>query len=90
MNVFEWDSVKNHKNKIKHGITFENAILAFYDPFALYSESDQSSEKREILIGSSQDGVLFVVFIKKTTTGYRIISARRAKKKERKAYENQW
>lgn len=87
---FEWDHNKNDKNKAKHGISFESAVMAFFDPFALYSQSDKNKEQREILIGSSEDGILFVVFLKKTAHGYRIISARKANKKERKAYENQW
>jgi uncharacterized DUF497 family protein len=30
--TFEWDKEKNAFNKMKHGISFENAKMVFYDP----------------------------------------------------------
>ena len=34
-NRFEWDSNKNEKNKIKHGLSFEQILPIFDDPFFL-------------------------------------------------------
>jgi uncharacterized DUF497 family protein len=53
---FAWDSSKAPANWKKHGVRFEDAILAFDDPFALIAideaHSHSHSELREILIGS--------------------------------------
>ena len=32
---FEWDEVKSRSNRLKHGITFEAAMLVFRDPLAV-------------------------------------------------------
>jgi hypothetical protein len=75
----------------KHGIAFALAITAFDDPFALIAPDDKHSnaeEMREWLIGESDDGVLAIVFTKREAGEvYRIISARRASRRERKRYE---
>jgi uncharacterized DUF497 family protein len=88
---FDWDLAKGLANKKKHGVTFEEAITAFDDPFALLAPDPKHSterEKREWLIGESDDGVMVIVFtIRQPGNIYRIISARRANRKERKQYE---
>jgi uncharacterized protein len=88
---FEWDEEKAHRNILKHGISFDQAITAFDDPFALIAPDEKHSgagEFREWLIGESDDGVLVVVFTRRWHGQiYRIISARRANRRERKRYE---
>jgi uncharacterized DUF497 family protein len=88
---FVWHSAKAEKNKSKHGISFEKAITVFDDPFALIAPDTKQStvaEKREWIIGESDFGILVVVFtIRQPGNIYRIISARRAHRKERKIYE---
>jgi uncharacterized DUF497 family protein len=88
---FDWDQSKAKTNKQKHGITFAQAITAFDDPYALIErdeEHSKPSEIREALIGESDAGVLVVIFtIRSEGKVYRIISARKANKKERKLYE---
>lgn len=87
---FEWDATKATKNAKKHGIEFSIAITAFDDPFALITldAKHSKSERREWLLGESDVGVLVVVFtIRQPGNVYRIISARKAKRKERKRYE---
>ncbi len=88
---FEWDPRKNASNKHKHGISFDQAITAFDDPFALIElDKDHSTahEIRELLIGESHTGVLIVIFtIREEGSIYRIISARRANKREHRLYE---
>jgi uncharacterized protein len=88
---FDWDAGKARRNLQKHGIAFERAITAFDDPFALIASDDKHSnteEVREWLIGESDDGVLVVVFTRRDAGQvYRIISARRASRRERKRYE---
>lgn len=88
---FEWDPAKAAANILKHRVSFEMAITAFDDPFALIAPDSKHSrfEKREWLIGRADSGVLVVVFTRREEGRiFRIIGARRASKKERSLYEN--
>lgn len=87
---FVWDERKNESNKKKHGISFEEALSCFYDPLhVLINDPDHSNnEERMVLIGmSSKDRLLVVVHAEKTEDEVRLISARKATRKERKQYE---
>jgi uncharacterized protein len=87
---FEWDEKKAQANVKKHGIAFDLAITVFDDPKALIAPDPKhsSSEHREWIIGESDNGVLVVVFTKRLEGRvYRLISARRAKRRERRLYE---
>jgi hypothetical protein len=88
---FEWDARKGAANLTKHGIGFEEAITAFDDPFALVAPDVVHStpeEERRWLIGMADHGVLVVVFtLRHPGDVYRLISARRASREERKRYE---
>ncbi len=88
---FEWDTEKARRNLHKHGIAFDLAMTAFDDPFALIAPDDRHSDTREMrewLIGESDAGVLVVVFTRREAGQvYRIISARRASRRERRRYE---
>jgi len=89
---FEWDSKKATSNQKKHGISFEEAKSVFYDEFAVqfydYSSSD-IEEDRFIMLGLSCESRVFIVCHCERDSGntIRIISARKATKKERKYYE---
>lgn len=89
---FEWDERKARANVVKHGVSFELAITAFDDPFALLADDAGHStptEQREWLIGESDRGVLVVVFTRRDQGRvYRLISARTANRQERKQYED--
>ena len=67
------------------------AITVFDDPYALIAPDKKHSnaiEKREWIIGKSDKGILVVVFVQRNQGQiYRIISARKANKKEKKLYE---
>jgi len=87
MNVkFEWDSVKAQANQKKHKVTFEEAATVFRSfPLQIFHDPDNSQdEDRFIAVGSSYRGrTLLVVHCENSTgTVIRIISARRATKKE--------
>ena len=88
---FEWDDFKAQLNEAKHGVSFEKAITSFDDPFALIAPDEKHSSKgevREWLIGESDDDVLVIVFTRRLSgCVFRIISARKAGKWERKSYE---
>jgi uncharacterized DUF497 family protein len=87
---FEWDPAKAESNARKHHVRFMLAITVFDDPYALIAPDPKHStaEAREWIIGESDKGVLVVVFTKRLNGQvYRIISARRANRRERKLYE---
>lgn len=85
--IFEWDTGKAQRNNHKHGISFERATEAFADAHAHmeYDALHSTYEDRFTLLGMVDDTLLvLVVFTGQTII--RIISARRASKKERKLY----
>lgn len=87
---FEWDPNKNEINKKKHGLSFETAREVFYDEFAiLFDDPDHSSEEeRFLIIGSLKSEQICIVShcYRDSENRIRIISARRATKKEQQAY----
>ena len=88
---FEWDLNKGKANLKKHGVSFEEAITAFYDPLsATFADPDHSGgEERFVTVGySSTDRLLFVSHLDQEET-LRIISARTATAHERKRHEGE-
>ena len=88
-----WDEDKNLANRQKHGIRFENAVLVFDDPLAVTREDPYPHERRLQTIGQVRS-VVIVVIHAWSEPGYlngesigRIISARKATRRERNAYE---
>ena len=61
---FEWDQAKNLSNLRKHGVSFEMAQLAFFDPKRVIAEdiSHSGEEKRYYCMGQVSGGVLTVRF----------------------------
>ncbi len=92
MTLFEWDPVKAQGNRRKHGVVFESAMRVFDDPYAVY-EPDRTVEEepRWQIVGLFEGVVLLMVAYTVREDGpseiIRIISARKATKKERLAYE---
>ena len=86
---FDWDPDKNKKNRQKHKIWFEEAIQVFDDPRAqmFFDKEHSDHEDRFILLGSSFSNVLVVIYCERKQSTVRIISARKATKKEIKKYE---
>jgi uncharacterized DUF497 family protein len=84
---FEWDDAKARANVRKHSVTFEEAMTVFLDELAVPIEEGEHPE-RLILVGESQLGrTILVVFTERLASArIRIISARRATKRERRAY----
>jgi uncharacterized DUF497 family protein len=77
---FEWDPLKDRRNRRKHGVSFTEAATAFKDKHAgLYFDPDHShSEERFLLLGLSEKTRLLVVSrcYRRNGTHIRIISAR--------------
>ncbi|MBA3494480.1 MAG: BrnT family toxin [Gammaproteobacteria bacterium] len=88
---FEWDRKKAERNVRKHGVSFEEAITAFYDPLAVTLEDPDHSieELRFITFGYSAHDHLLVIAHTDRADGIRIISARTATPRERRKYETQ-
>ena len=87
---FEWDKNKDKRNRKKHAISFSEATTIFGDPLELtISDPDHSSgEYRFLSIGRSNLGNLLVVsYTERQQNRIRIISTRKAKRKEKKSYE---
>ncbi|MCB0369544.1 MAG: BrnT family toxin [Bdellovibrionales bacterium] len=89
---FTWDKKKAITNLKKHGVSFEEAKTCFFDTLHIVisdHEHSNESEERLILLGlSSENRMLVVVHIEyENNSTIRIISARKASKKERKQYE---
>ncbi|MEJ7747061.1 MAG: BrnT family toxin [Luteimonas sp.] len=90
--LFEWDERKASSNRRKHGISFEDAAEAFMDPLALSTqERVERGETRWQLLGRIDTTQLALVVhtIHEDETDedvIRIISARKASRKERERY----
>ncbi|HEY2414013.1 MAG TPA: BrnT family toxin [Pirellulaceae bacterium] len=86
---FEWDASKAATNVKKHGVSFEEAASVFADGLAFILDDDEHSqdELREIIIGHSEKNRLLLVSFTERSDKIRIISVRRATKRERRDYE---
>jgi uncharacterized protein len=88
---FEWNDLKAEPNRRKHGVTFEEAVTVFQDPFYLesYDELHSSEEDRFRVIGQSSEKRLLVVSYVERRDRIRMVSTRLATKNERRHYEAQ-
>ena len=87
---FIWDEEKAYANIRKHGIRFEEACEVFFDPFRVWEADTRHHEPRWSLLGYSEsDRVLSVVATEKDDEAWRIISARKATKQEKRRYEKE-
>ncbi len=86
---FEWDESKATANRKKHGISFEEASTVFDNVLAVIFDDEAHSvgEKREIIIGHSQNNHLLLISFTERPNNIRIISARLATRREREDYE---
>lgn len=91
---FEWDEQKNHENQKKHGVGFEIARLVFDDSLHLSRrDREHDGEERWLTMGTVAGTVVLIVA--HTTREehdeevIRIISARKATRRERRAYEEE-
>ena len=87
---FEWNERKANSNRIRHGVTFDEAATVLDDALARIFDNGLNSgdERREIIIGHSiTRRLLLVCFTERPDETIRIIGARPPTAKERKAYE---
>lgn len=86
-----WDEAKNRANRKKHGVSFEEAAELFQsgtDYLEIYDEDHSDEEDRFIAIGPVSTGLLLVVWTEQDENTGRIISARRATRRERQFYHS--
>lgn len=86
--LFEWDEEKAAFNLTKHGVDFASATEAFADPFAMERFDPRSNavgEARCLLTGTGAGALLTVVYTERGES-LRIISARRATRREHDDY----
>ena len=93
---FDWDPNKARINRKNHGIGFEQASTIFLDPkmIAVFDSEHSEHEDRWATIGIDKNGILLVVVhtfqkIDNTCIKIRIISARKATRKEIKQYQEE-
>ena len=86
---FEWDPSKAAANLAKHKVSFEDAATVFGDPLGSIVTDPRHSvrEQRYVLLGVSKNGLLLAVMYADRAEVIRIISARRATRREQRNYE---
>ena len=87
---FEWDPVKARANRAKHRVHFEAAAGVFFDPGRIVElDGSEPNEERWNTIGLAGNRLLFVVYTERDNDVIRIISARKATKREEQDYFGQ-
>ena len=92
--MWEWNEGKSRSNRAKHGLAFETARLVFSDPLAQTLADPTDCEVRWRTYGMISGILILVVHTEPEFDGElcvkagRIISARKATRRERAAYEN--
>ena len=88
--TFVWNDEKAQINpQIHDGVTFKQAAEAFFDPLLVVVDASRNEEARDAIIGLDRRwNLLYVVFIEREDDVIRIISTRKATRKEREYYEN--
>jgi uncharacterized DUF497 family protein len=83
--MLEWDERKADVNRLKHGIAFEVAAKVFLTPH-MTKRSERNGEIRFVSIGLADGRVVAVVWTERSGGARRLISARIARKAERRDY----
>ncbi|MBM3947267.1 MAG: BrnT family toxin [SAR202 cluster bacterium] len=83
--TFVWGDDKARENPRRHeGVAFEQAAEAFFDPFLKVVDASRNEEARDAIIGMDTRWTpLFVVHIEIEEEAIRLISARKATRRER-------
>ena len=83
--TFIWDENKARENPLHHdGVTFEQAVEAFFDPFLKVVEASRNEEARDAILGmDTRWNLLFVVHIELEEGAIRLVSACKATRQVR-------
>jgi uncharacterized DUF497 family protein len=86
--TFEWDEDKRRTNLRKHAVEFADAVSAFEDDHAItLRDEDSEGEERFVTLATDAFGRVLVVVYTWREEKIRLISARKATRRERKQYE---
>ena len=85
--VFELDRRKVEINLKKHAVDFADAVAVFSDDSAITLQDDSNGEERFVSVGLDALGRVLVVAFSWRGERIRLISARRATRRERRQYE---
>jgi hypothetical protein len=85
---FQWDDLKSQSNLEKHGIDFKAASELWVDPNRVEIQAPYPLENRHVLIGRIGKKLWAAIYTLRADE-VRIISVRRARKKETRLYEEQ-
>jgi uncharacterized DUF497 family protein len=85
--TYQWDDDKATANLRKHGIDFADAVSVFSDDLAITIPDERFDEERFITVGMDAFGRVLVVVYTWREDEIRVISARKATRRERKQYE---
>ena len=83
---YEWDPRKSASNSRKHGVEFTDAVTVFSDDRAITIQDEHPEEERFVTVGQDASGRLLVVVYAWRGESIRVISARKATPRERRAY----
>lgn len=85
---FEWDEKKNKINTRKHGVDFSDAWEMFTFPMLVMSDRRKNyGETRHIGLGNIQGRIMVMVYTERKRNVIRIISLRKANKREQANFE---
>ncbi|MBE9125565.1 MULTISPECIES: BrnT family toxin [unclassified Coleofasciculus] len=85
--TYQWDGDKAATNLRKHGIDFADAVSVFADDLAITIPDERFDEERFITVGIDAFGRVLVVVYTWRGDEIRVISARKATRRERKQYQ---
>ena len=90
---FEWDPSKDRANRAKHGVSLGDAaelLASDVDCLEIYDAEHSLDEDRFIAVGPIRLGVIVVVYTEVRDDIVRIVSARKATRREKQCYEAYW
>lgn len=86
--IYEWDEKKSKINQFKHGIDFEAAKNLWLDEDQIEIYAPHPIEDRRIIIAKYHNKIWAAIYTIRDDT-IRIISVRRARKREVNLYERE-
>lgn len=87
--MFEWDEAKSAANLVKHGVSFSEACLIFEGPVLSRSDDRYAYGERRIISIGCVRAIAVIIVVHTDRAGVtRLISARRASRRERRLYDD--
>ena len=90
--TFEWDEEKAKENFTNHQVSFHEGATIFHDPYiaTMHDPDHSEDEDRYLSLGFSSQGRLLVVSYTEREGNIRLISCRKATRREQKRYEKEY